>query len=299
MFIWLLLALGSALTNSWVQALSKTAVAVSRYSKITISFVAMACASLILISISYFLIGIPVLQEGFWFAVFATGILNTIAFPTLLRAYQLGEFSSVYSMILLTPVFMILTSFLILGETPSMIGIIGVLLTVSGLWFVFRVSHKHAQSPNFTMGNILGIIVAFIYSLSVNFDKLMILYSDRVFAPGMAIAIMAGGYAIYLLLKHGTLLVKITDQTMDNNAPRFKIPGVFILLALGVLMAGSNVLHVSALAVGLASYTIAVKRTGVLFGVFWGWLFFKEKNIGKKLVGVAIAIAGVVVILFS
>ena len=71
-----------------------------------------------------------------------------------------------------------------------------------------------------------------------------------------------------------------------------------IFLLVGA-MALSNVLHNAALLVGPASYTIAIKRVGILFGVVWGWLFFKEKNISRKLFGTAVAVSGVIVILFS
>ena len=59
---------------------------------------------------------------------------------------------------------------------------------------------------------------------------------------------------------------------------------VVAFIVLGSLLSFSNVLHNSALLAGFASYTIAVKRVGVLFGIVWGWLFFHEKNIGKKLI---------------
>src|SRR3989344_5632756 len=116
MTIWFFLALGSAIMNSWVQAVQKWAVSVSRYQKLTISLVASATASLLSFFISYFIIGFPAIDHRFWLAAGVTGILNTIAFPLMLKAYEIGEFSSVYSMVLLTPVFLLVTSFIFLTE---------------------------------------------------------------------------------------------------------------------------------------------------------------------------------------
>ena len=296
--IWFFLALAAAITNSWAQAIQKWAVFYSRYSKITITLIASFTASLILLSIAYFT-GLPKIQDGFWTAVFVTAILNIFAFPIMLKAYELGEFSSVYSMILTTPIFLIATSFIFLGEVPTALGFAGVLLTVLGLWIITLGNHDHVKVPNFSKGNLLGLCVAFIWSISVNFDKLAAGYSNVFFSSGVSLAIMALGYGGYLLVKHKTFLVKNSEETATYSNSKPAIPSLAIFSLLGAVIALSNIFHNSALLAGLASYTIAIKRTGVLLGVFWGWLFFKETNILKKIFGATIAIAGVIIILFA
>src|SRR3989344_3302014 len=142
--IWFLLAFGAAVANSFVQVSQKWAIFLSRYSKLTIIFIASAACSILLLAISYFLIGLPVIDQRFWLVAAVTGILNGIALPILFKAYEIGEFSSVYSMILMTPVFLLFTSFIFLGEQPTLLGATGVLLTVLGLWVVTRSNHVHA-----------------------------------------------------------------------------------------------------------------------------------------------------------
>src|SRR3989344_9322130 len=294
MLIWFLLALGSALTNSWVQTMSKWAVNLTHYSKITIAFIIPGTSGIALLLLSYFVFGFPEIDDRFLGAVTVTAVLNLIAFPIMLRAYEIGEFSSVYSMILLTPVFLLVTSFLFLGETPSLMGTAGVIFTIIGLWIVTRGNHRHGQVPGFAKGNWLGILASLLWSVSVNFDKLSTLYSDRFLAPAAASILMAIGYFIYLLVRHRSLLVtkkERDDEEVDLKPMVLKIPKALFLVLAGLFLGLSSVLHNSALLAGLASYTIAVKRTGVLFGVFWGWLFFKEKNLGGKLLGAVIAIA--------
>jgi len=301
MLVWFLLALGSAFTNSLIQVTSKWVVAISRYSKFTITFFASLAGSLILFSVSVLIIGIPEIDSRFWVAMIITGVINAISFPMLFRAYEVGEFSSVYSMILLTPVFLVATSFVFLGETPSLFGVGGILLTVLGLRMITRKNSNKSAVPDFKKGNMLGMGVAFLWSISVNFDKLATVYSDRFFAPASVLAAVAIGTAIYLLIRHGKLLV--TKKPTSDNKEVINSKKLFIgfggLLLLGVVMATGNVLHNSALLAGLASYTIAIKRLGVLMGIVWGWLFFKEKDISKKFLGAAIAISGVLAILFS
>ncbi|TSC89638.1 MAG: hypothetical protein G01um10143_128 [Parcubacteria group bacterium Gr01-1014_3] len=298
MTLWFILALASALANSGVQVVSKITTLTNRYSKITITFFASLTASAVLSAISYFVVGLPVLGERFWLAVIITGVLNAIAFPIMLKAYELGEFSSVYSMILATPAFLLITGFIFLGEIPSLFGILGVLLITIGLWIVSKNKHGHIAVPNFRKGNLLGLLVAFIWSVTVNFDKIAALNADVFFAPAMSWLVMSLGYAIYLLLIHRSLLVKNGGNGIATDSGRHPIfAGILMIIALGVVMGLSNILHNSALIHGFASYTIAIKRTGVLFGVLWGWLFFQEKNIMKKLLGTAVSLAGIMAIL--
>lgn len=300
MLTWFLLALAAAIASSLVQASQKLAVFVGRYSKITISFFASIIASLILFFFSYFAIGFPTIDERFWLAVGITSVLNFFALPLMLKAYELGEFSSVYSMILLTPVFLLFTSFIFLGETPSLVGLIGVILTIVGLVVVVRGNHgSHSEVRDFKKGNWLGVTVALLWSVSVNFDKLSATYSDPFFAPAFTLCMMSVGFAVYSLIKHGALIVKIPEPEHPEHRNKLAVPDMVILFLVGLAMAASNAFHNAALLHGLASYTIAIKRIGVLFGVVWGWLFFKEKNIARKALGAAVAVAGVVAILFS
>ncbi len=299
MTFWFLLALGSALANSGVQVIQKITTLTNRYSKITITFFASLTASIILLATSFFIVGAPTLGSNFWLAVIITGVLNALAFPIMLRAYELGEFSSVYSMILATPAFLLVTGFIFLGETPSLFGIFGVLLTTFGLWIVARNNHDHALAPDFRKGNLLGLLVAFIWSITVSFDKIAALNADIFFAPAMSWLVMSCAYAIYLLFKHRSLFVKNGSTLPEDSGRHSILTGLLMLITLGLAMAFSNIFHNAALIHGFASYTIAIKRTGVLLGVFWGWLFFHEKNIVKKIVGSIIAIVGVIAMLFG
>src|SRR3989338_7061057 len=289
---WFLLALGSAISSSGTQALQKLSISRSGYSRWMITFIVNLIGSSILFTVSYF-IGFPELQAGFWLAIIITGILNVITFPVMLRAYEIGEFSSVYSMILLTPVFLFITSFIFLKELPSVAGFFGVILTIFGLWLMAREKNGHDGIENYVRGNALGMLVALIWSVSINFDKLATRHSDAFFAPAVGMMIIFVSAGVYLILRGKTLLFN-----KENNI-KIGTAGIVILLALGISMALSNVLHNSALLYGFATYTIAIKCIGILFGVLWGWLFFKEKNLRQKLTGAGVAVAGVAMILLA
>ena len=298
MVSWLFYSLGSAVTTSVTQVLSKEAILDRRYSNVAIKFVSALVASAGLFVVAY-IYGFPNLDPRFWPAVIITGSINNISALMYLRAYQVGEFSSVYSMSLMTPIFLLLTSFVLLGEKPTLLGAVGVFLTIVGLWVAFRKNTPQKNVQDFARGNLLGLAVALLSSLSVNFDKAAALYSNRIFAPAVTLAFMAISYGFYLLVRRQKFFVaEAPSDGLARKAPWW-FAGIPLLLLMGALSAGGTVLYNSALLGGFASYTIAIKRVGVLLGVLWGWLFFKEKDLGKKLLGSAIAIAGVVAILWS
>lgn len=300
MFTWFLLAMGAAVFNSWEQVAQKLTLLKTSYKKTTIIFASTAATSAILFSLSFFT-GIPHADKQFWMAALTTGLLNALAYPLMLKAYQIGEFSSVYSMILLTPVFLIGTSFFTLGERPTILGITGVAITIIGVWFIIRHNHHERKNiPNFTKGNILAILVAFIWSITANFDKIAVLHSDRLFSSAIVFGIISGGQFVYFLAKSDILRRKKQNENKEQK-PLANVfsPGIFLIIGLGAIMAAQSYLQNWALSIGPVTYTITLKRTGVLFGVLWGWLFFGEKIEFKKVLGIIVALGGVAAIILS
>lgn len=301
MITWFLFALGSAVMQSTTNALSNQAVHLGQYSKITLSFITAATASIILFAVTFIFFGMPDLAEGFWRAALVTGILNMAIIPVGLKAFEVGEFSSVYSMSLTAPIFLLFTGWVFLGEVPPLLGMAGVILTVFGLWEISRAVPDGNTAKDYRKGNLLGLSVALMSSVSVNFDKLATLYSSRTFSYAVIIGFAALGYVAYLLFTKGTLFLKTgaPPPVVPDGWKRIFFNPILLLFFGGIAQSANGFFYNSALATGFASYTIAIKRVGVLLGVIWGWLFFREKNISKKLLGAGIAIAGVVLILFS
>jgi drug/metabolite transporter (DMT)-like permease len=294
MSLWLILALGSALTNSLYNAASNYLVSKNRWSKFTLIYWLSLMAAFFLFFVNLY-IGFPEIDNRFWFAILTTAIINAFTGPLLLRAYELGEFSSVYSMVLLTPVFTLITSKFLVAETPSAWGVLGVLATVIGLYIILRnhTDNLSESKPNFMRANMIGISVAFLWSITTNFDKLSSRYSNAFFAPFVGLLIIAAINALFVFIMRERHLPTV------GNAGKLQIKDYLIFLGVGAFFAMSNVLHNAALMIGFVSYTLAIKRVGILFAIIWGWLFFKEKNLRKKLLGAAVAVAGVMMILFA
>lgn len=294
MSFWLILALSNALTHSLYSAASNYLVSENRWSKYALTSALSLIAAFFLFLVNLYL-GFPVIDGRFWLAMCTTAIINAFTGPLLLKAYELGEFSAVYSMILLTPVFTLITAKFLVGETPSILGISGVLATVIGLYIISR-NHSDNLSetkPKFMRANMIGISVAFLWSITTSFDKLASQYSSAFFAPfaGLVIIALINGIFVFFM--------RDKNPQREQSAGKLSLRDYLIFLGVGSFFALSNIFHNSALLIGFVSYTLAIKRVGILFAIIWGWLFFKENNLRKKIFGASIAVAGVIAILFA
>lgn len=288
--MWLLFSLLSAFGHSVYNTLSKKA-GESTPTVVT-AFWSSAVAAIILLIIAW---GRGILQPspGFWHAAMATALINVVALPLLLKAYQWGELSSVFPMLLLTPVFMVGTSYVILGETVTLRGVMGMLITLVGLFLIARSSVNHAHpalSNNNRKGMLLGLLVAFLFSISANFDKLAALRADYVLGPAL----------VMLFLSIGLLPLQFVRAGRSGWRAAHRDHSLLLFPTLmGLILVFDMIVFYTAARLGPASYTILLKRTSIIFGVFWGALFFKERNLWAKLWGVLIALAGLLVMLWG
>lgn len=249
----------------------------------TVSGVLLACV------IAY--TGAPVIGSGFYFAVVSSAILNVAATIFLFRSLRYGDISIVTPLLSFTSVFTVGTSFLMLGEKPTLWGIAGILLVVLGSYVL------HWESFGERVGTILRrvranraslymLAVALIYSISANFDKIATLNSSPVFTS-----------AVLDILLGLTLLALVplmrNEGSFEWVAVRTYAPW---LVFLGAIFAVTSWAHFTALTLAIVPYVSAVTRLSALFAVAFGLIYFGEKSGGWRFLGAGIMIFGVVLI---
>ncbi len=190
-----------------------------------------------------------------------------------------------------TPAFTILTSFLILKEIPSERGILGIILVVIGAYILNSesISFKKIFEPLKRIISkkelVYALIVAFLYSISTNYDKVVVLNSDQVFGAAATCFFVALLLTILLLTKKD-----VSFKAYKGNLPNAALGGIFNAVSLIFIN--------TALTMQIVPYVSSIKRTAVLFGVLYGMLLFREKNIGKRFLGAFIMVVGAVLIIF-
>ncbi len=194
-----------------------------------------------------------------------------------------------------TPVFVVLTGWLVLGETVSLNGGLGVLLIVAGAYVLninqLRVDGKvrwfePLRAIFYQQGARRMLLVAVIYGVTSVLGKAAMAYTGP---EGF-------GAFYYILLAIFTLVVIAVQKPAAIKVllqPRW---GQWLV---GGMMAVMIVSHFMALALVEAAYMIAVKRLSLLFGILYGAWLFREHGLSRNLLAGGVMVAGVALILID
>jgi uncharacterized membrane protein len=285
--LWLSLGILSGLFHSLMGACSKKAL--KKSNQYTTAF-AYAGFSLPFLLITLFWLDLAPVNFTFWWATLISSFLSVFCIVLFMRALSITDLSLALPFLSLTPVFLIFTSKLMLGEFPTTLGILGILLIVSGAYVLELNQEKGVLGPFRALRKNKGIhlilIVAFIYAFSSNFNKIAILNSN----PITYLVIVQTISALIFLL----LIYFKSKQNLAEIKSNF-----FSLLPIGLFVALSLLAQMTALTLSIVPYIISLKRSSALFAVILGFLIFKEKNIKPKLLGAAIMVFGVFLIAIS
>ncbi len=261
--------------------------------------------------------GVPVLQPDFWGALLIGGGLNILAFTLYVRALKLADLSLTVPLVTLTPLFLLVTSPLIVQEWPTWADGVGVVLLVVGSyvlnlktpdssryagWWATkgnRLSDGGSRVPTLrglgflgplgamvdNPGSRLMLCVAFIWSITSNFDKIGVLNSSPLFwAFSLFCAIALGMLPFVLQRGRGFKPIIVQWRLLG-------VTGGFNAIAITFQML--------TLTMAPVAQVIAVKRMSALLSVLFGHFFFKEKGLRERLLGAAIMVAGVVIMALS
>lgn len=235
------------------------------------------------------IIKIPQLNQEFFLALVSGGFINAIAFSLYTKAINLSDLSLTVPLVSCTPLFLLITSPLIVNEYPSFSDVIGIFLIVTGAYFLnLKTKNKNYFAPIRALltnrGSQLMLGVAFLWSFTANIDKVGVQNSPTTFwaiSNYFFIALLLFPLAIYQ--SQGKFIAQIKSN-------------FFVLLTLGLSQGFVVLFQMKAIEIALVSQVISVKRMSTLLSVFWGYLLFKENNIKSRLIGAAIMILGVVFI---
>jgi drug/metabolite transporter (DMT)-like permease len=238
--------------------------------------------------ITLFFIPWPRLDRTFFMAFCAALPLEVLAFLCYMRAIKVSPLSLTLPFLAFTPIFIVLTGRLILGESVTPLGIAGILCIVTGAYFLNLSQARTGLLEPFKAifrepGSVLMLLVSFIYSITSTLGKLAILHSNPYFFG-------VSYYIVFALLMLSFL--PLVRGARAENLLKNPMAGLMV----GVFMALMVISHMLAISMVEAAYMIAIKRTSLLFGVLYGAWLFRETKITERLTGAAIMVAGVLLI---
>lgn len=289
---WLALTLLCAFSLASADALIKAKL--SDYSARELAFVRLTLPG-ILVAPMLFIQPIPELPLKFWLWVGGIVPLEILAALLYNRAIRDYPLSQTLPYLAFTPVFVTVTGFVLLGESLSALGLLGILLVVAGAWLLnFKQASLSAWrswlSPLTHIfhnpGSLMMLVVAMLYSItSVGGKGAMQYMAPELFGPCYFLLV---GLALIPLLRLGK--PKAIQRLCRRPLPML---GAAMLLSLMLIT------HFIALQRVEVAYMIAVKRTSLLFGILYGAYVFKEPGLGSHLLAGATLLCGVTLIALS
>jgi drug/metabolite transporter (DMT)-like permease len=285
--LWVLFAFISAFSLATSDAFTKKALVL--HNEYLIAWLRLLL-SLPVLFISLLFIPMPSLDRDFYIAFFIAVPLEIAAILFYIKALKISPLSLTLPFLSLTPIFLIIVPYIILGEKVSFLGAIGVLFIAAGGYAInLKEFRKGIFEPFIAIkrekGSIFMIAVAFIYSFTSSLGKMAIEHSSPIFF-GAAYTIVLVVLLTPIALYKGRDEVKLIFR---NGALRSSVMP-------GTLQSVMIITHMLAMSLTNVAYMISVKRLSLLIGVFYGYMFFKEKGIRERLLGTALMLTGFVLI---
>lgn len=285
----LLLVVGSSLAWSAHDVTRKFLV--GRIRPVPLAFL-LTAASAPLFALWTLVDGLPELQPGYAAPALLSVVLNVFANLMFFAALRTSPLSVTIPLLSFTPVFTALLGIPMLGEIPTAVQGLGILLVVAGA-FGLNVRSGEGTSPRALLrswarerGAALMLAVSLLWSLTLPLDKMS---TARASAPFHA-TVLCGGVAA------GVLLVLVAQRRLGELSDLRDVRGVFVLALLTAIVAlGLQLLAILKIWVGLLE---TLKRgIGNVSAVVLGRLLFGEPVSLGKLAAVGLMAVGVGLIL--
>lgn len=240
--------------------------------------------------------GIP--RQGVMFVV-SSSILQGIYLFLLARAFRAGEMSLVYPIARSAPVLVAIWGALFLGERLAMLGIVGVVLSVTGAWLIEASENSfgaRAQGrPRVSLAVWLALITAFVISIYSIIDKLGIsIFASSTLPPSARL----GGSLIYAYLTFvilGLTLAAGKGTRLAGLGDLLKSEWRWAI-AVAVLSFLSYFLLIFVLSFSSVTYAVSVRQASIIFGVLLGGYKLRESRMPMRLAASVVIVAGLILI---
>ena len=230
------------------------------------------------------------LPAGLWGVLALLIPLDILAFWLYVRAITLAPLSRTLPYLSFSPVFTLLSGYVLLGEAISARGALGIGLIAAGAWCLNLAPSRGWRGIIAPFGAVLAeqgtrlmLMAALLFSLTATIGKAALNY-----LPGLPFA------ALY-----SAVLGVVAGVGMRLQGPRLwqtATPRPWAMLGVSLAMAVMVWSHFVAIEHVTVAYMIAIKRTSLVFGLIYGLVWFREPAFGRNLLAALIMLAGVVLI---
>lgn len=232
--------------------------------------------------------GWPAIKPGFVWWCLAFGVTQTLSTLALSKALKLSQISLVTALWKVSLLVLLAMGYSI-GEAPSLLGVLGVLLSAAGV-YLLNVSRAHVSpwAPLATLftdrGQRYTMLAALFYAPSV------ITIKQAILASNTAVGTFGTYFAASLVM---------TPIALGTSARHFRSVGTHWkeFIALGLFAALTTLSQGYAYTLTLSSYVEAVKQVEILFAMAIGVLAFGEaQRVRESALGAVVMLIGMVLL---
>ncbi|MFO7793648.1 MAG: EamA family transporter [Candidatus Nanohaloarchaea archaeon] len=241
-----------------------------------------------ILALAILIFGIPSLSSNFWMAIsfdVPAGVAATVLY---MKAIKASDISLMSPLAAISPALVLVSSPFIVQEFPSVLGLIGVMVTTVGLyilklnkidrdWSAPIRSLFHEDGSKFMVGMLL------IYAISAPVGKLGVEASS----PVMYSTALHIGQILFLTPLMIFKSRKWKNEVRNNGKA---------LAGIGLLSGAASVIQMAAYTYTLVVYVIAIKRSGILISTLVGGKIFDEEHVKQRLIGATIILLGLILV---
>lgn len=254
----------------------------------------------LIVSLSYLffvLLSIPVfiymkpfdLPGEFWFYILLLGVFDIFGNMFLVKSLSTVDLSVFGPLNAYKPIFAIFFSIFLLGEMPTLWGSLGVIVIISGSYFLNYSGRRETNSIQSFFGN-RGIIYRF---LAIGLTAIAAVFSKKAILLSSPLTTLIYwsviGWPISMLM-----VSKLKLNWKKELVQISKHKGYFVYLFLSFLaLQFFTLLAFQSFFVG---YSLALFQLSSVISVLFGVFFFKERNIRYRLLGSLVMVVGAILI---
>lgn len=229
------------------------------------------------------------LPQQFWVYAVLGGIVGALGNGFLVKALQKGDLSVLGPINSYKSVVGVIAGIFLLGEFPNLWGILGIVLIIYGSYFVLDTTKERFSIALLKKSEIQFRLWAMILTaVEAVFVKKVIVASSTTTAF-MTWCYSGAFFSFVLLFIYKPDFLKEIKKTDRVDVYKY----IFLVICIGIMQLTTNY-AIEHMDVG---YALSLFQLSTIISVFFGYRFFQEQDIRKKLVGSAIMIIGSAVII--
>ncbi len=234
----------------------------------------------------------PTFPPSFWRIFLFLIPFELAAYLLYLRAIRVAPLSLAVPFLTFTPVFTIVTCWVLLGERVSRTGALGIVIITAGAYLLYLETAEEGWfSPIRAIfrerGSRYMVTAAFLYSITSNLGKRAIQLSDPY------------AFAFFYQLSDSVILWLVMWRVFGRRSIGREVLSQWrIYILLGSVMACAFLVHCIGIVQAPVPYFLAIKRTSLLIGVLYGGLLLKEERLAQRLTAAVLMVLGVGLIAF-